>query len=383
MRLLERRLPRTSNPAVWRRFRVTQAHELRQRLRIVPPIVALLLVGSTLTLAVRYPATTVDVVAVNALAGLILLAFRPLARVASPRGVAALAFMMPTVTGLAMLGTMAAEPAAFATTMATLAIIPIGAPIMLGWDAGSNRRWAVTYGVGVSLIALLTGLGSLSMNQRLDVASLVVACCLVGMLAANLLQGLRLRSIEQEIELRRLNRVLHGYATTDPLTRLRNRRQLDTDVAIIWPSIHRRGVPCAVVIFDLDHFKRLNDERGHAAGDSTLGSVAAELQRQVRGRDSVYRIGGEEFLVLLRDTTLEGGVQVAERIRLAIAELELPSSGGSNPSRLTISGGVAVADVLAVSWDAVVASADASLYRAKAAGRNRVFGPDDTPALVA
>ena len=299
----------------------------------------------------------------NAFAGLILLAFRPLARVASPRGVAALAFMMPTVTGLAMAATMAAEPAAFATTMGALALTPIGAPLLLAWDAASNRRWAVAYGVGVSLLALLTGLGSLSMNQRLDVASLVVACCLVGMLAANLLQGLRLRSIEQELELRRLNRVLHRYATTDPLTRLRNRRQLDTDVAIIWPSIRRRAVPCAVVVFDLDHFKRLNDERGHAAGDSTLGSVATELQRQVRGRDSVYRIGGEEFLVLLRDTTLEGGLQVAERIRLAIAELELPSSGGSTPTHLTISGGVAVADEVAASWDAVVASADASLYQ--------------------
>jgi two-component system cell cycle response regulator len=155
---------------------------------------------------------------------------------------------------------------------------------------------------------------------------------------------------------------------------LRNRRQLDGDVAIMWPSI-RRGATSTVVMFDLDRFKRLNDERGHAAGDSTLRLVAVELQRQARGRDSVYRIGGEEFLVLLRDTTLEGGLQVADRIRTAIADLSLPSSGGANPTRLTISGGVAVADDGAPSWDAVVAAADAALYEAKAAGRDQVFGP--------
>ena len=227
MRYIERRRPRSSTPAVWRRFQVTQVHELRQRLRIVPPIVAGLLVVSSLTLAVRYPGSAVYVLAANGLAGLVLLIFRPLAGVASPRG--------------------------------------------LGLGAASAAREA------------------------------------------------------------------HG----------------------------------------------LNDERGHAAGDSTLRSVAIELQRQVRGRDSVYRIGGEEFLVLLRDTTLEGGLQVAERIRLAIAELELPSSGGPNPTHLTISGGVAVADELATSWDVVVASADASMYRAKAAGRNRVFGPNGASLLVA
>jgi diguanylate cyclase (GGDEF)-like protein len=225
-------------------------------------------------------------------------------------------------------------------------------------------------------MVLLTGFGSLSISERFDIASLVGVCCVVGVLVANLLQGLRLQSIEQEVELRRLNRVLHGYATTDPLTHLRNRRQLDGDVAIIWPSIQRRGVPCVVVMLDLDHFKRLNDERGHAAGDSTLQSVAMELQRQVRGKDSVYRVGGEEFLVLLRDTTLESGLQVADRIRVAISDLGLPSSGGLTPAHLTVSSGVAVADEFAVSWDAVVAGADAALYAAKRAGRDCVIGPD-------
>lgn len=337
---------------------------------------AVLFLFSGLVLAGRYPDAALQLLAVNALTALILFAFRPLARVASPRGVTFLALLLPTVAGLSIAATIAVEPAAFATGMASLAITVIGTPLLLAWDAPTNRRWAVAYGLGVSGLALFTGFGSMPMDQRLDVASLLAMCCIVSVLAGNLLQGLRLRTIEQELELRRLNRVLHGYATTDPLTRLRNRRQLDGDVAIIWPSIHRPGSPCAVVMFDLDHFKRVNDERGHAAGDSTLRRVAMELQRQVRGRDNVYRIGGEEFLVLLRDTTLEGGLEVADRIRVAIAELGLPGSGGSNPNRLTISGGVAVADERVASWDAVVATADAALYAAKEAGRNRVFGPD-------
>lgn len=376
MRLFERRRQRTAiDPAVWRRFRVAQAHELRRRLRSVPAISAVLFLVGGASLAIRYPESASGLLLVNGLAAIGLLAFRPITRVASPRGVAILSFFLPAIAALCVAGMIAVEPAMYATGMSTLAIIPIGGPLLLGWDTRIFARLAIAYGVAVGVSVLVTGFGRLSLDQRLDVASLVAMCCVVGWLAANLLQSLRLRSIEQELELRRLNRVLHGYATTDPLTRLRNRRQLDTDVALLWPGIRRRGTPCAVIMYDLDRFKRLNDERGHAAGDSTLRAVALELERQVRGRDSVYRIGGEEFLVLLRDTTLEGGLQVADRIREAIAELELPASGGTRPDRLTVSGGVAVADARSGSWEAVVAAADAAMYQAKQGGRNRVFGP--------
>lgn len=375
MHILERRESRPVNPAAWRRFRVGQAHELRRRLQSVPAIAGVLFVVSGISLALRYPDTAQALLAVNGLAAIALFAFAPLARVLSPRGVLALSFLVPVTAASTMIGMIAVEPATYATAMASLAITPIGAPLLLGWDATTNRRVEVGYGLAVGALVLLTGFGWMSMDQRIDLASLVAMCCAIGVLVGNLLQGLRMRSVEQELELRRLNRELHGYATTDPLTRLRNRRQLDGDVAIIWPSI-RRGARCAVVMFDLDHFKRLNDERGHGAGDHALRMVAVELQRQVRGRDSVYRVGGEEFLVLLRDTTLEAGLQVADRIRVAIAELGVAASGGASPSRLTISGGVAVADTDSGSWDEVVAAADAALYAAKEAGRNRVSGPD-------
>jgi diguanylate cyclase (GGDEF)-like protein len=382
MRLRERRRSRPINTAVWRRYRVSQAHELRHRLRSVPAIAGVLILVSGATLAVRYPESAMATLTVNGLAAVVLLLFRPLAPRLSPRGVLALSFLMPSVTAAAMAGTIAAEPGTFATVMTSLALIAMGAPLLLAWDTPTIHRFEAIYGAAVGAATLSTGFGWLSMEQRIDLVTIVASCCFLGALIGNLLQDLRLSAFEKEFELRQVNRELHGYATTDPLTRLRNRRQLDGDVAIMWPSI-RRGATSTVIMFDLDHFKRLNDERGHAAGDSTLRLVAGELQRQVRGRDSVYRVGGEEFLVLLRDTNLEGGLQVADRIRAAIADLGLPGSGGATPTRLSISGGVAAADDLAVSWDAVVAAADAALYAAKEAGRNRVFGPAGPVAQAA
>lgn len=382
MYFFERRRALPVHPAAWRRFQVDQARELRRRLHSVPAIVGVLIVVSGITLALRYPDAAGGLAAVHGLAAAILFAFAPLARVLPPRGVLALSFLMPATGAATMVGVIAVEPATYATAMAALAITPIGAPLLLAWTAPAARRVLVGYALVVGTLALVTGFGWMSVDQRIDLASLVAMCCAVGVLVGNLLQGLRMRSIEQALELRRLNRELHGYATTDPLTRLRNRRQLDGDVATIWPSI-RRGARCAVVMFDLDRFKRLNDERGHGAGDHALRMVAVELGRQVRGRDSVYRVGGEEFLVLLRDTTLEAGLQVADRIRVAIADLGLPSTAGTHPERLTISGGVAEADEGSDTWDAVVAVADAALYAAKQAGRNRVFGPDGVEARAA
>ena len=382
MHVFERRKSQPVNAAAWRRYRVSQAHELRRRLRSVPAIAGALIVVSGITLVLRYPDYALGLALVSALAAFALFTFAPLARVLPPRGILALSFLMPATAASYAIGLIAVEPAMFSTAMASLAITPIGAPLLLAWEAPTNRRFLIVFAVVVSVLVFTTGLGWLSLDQRIDLASLFVMCCVVGVLVGNLLQDLRMQSIAQEIELRALNRQLHGYATTDPLTRLRNRRQLDGDVALIWPSIER-GANCAVVMLDLDHFKRLNDERGHGAGDTTLRLVAIELQRQVRGRDSVYRVGGEEFLVLLRDTTLEGGLQVADRIRIAIAELGLPASGGLHPARLTISGGVALAGAASESWDEVVANADAALYAAKEAGRNRVLGPDGFAAEAA
>jgi diguanylate cyclase (GGDEF)-like protein len=132
-------------------------------------------------------------------------------------------------------------------------------------------------------------------------------------------------------------------------------------------------------MLDIDRFKRLNDELGHAAGDAALRQVSAELTRVIRSRDTSYRYGGEEFLVIMPDTSLDAATAAAERIRMAIAELRIAAGAGSDAAHLTISGGVAFSLNARDHWEQVLAAADAALYRAKAAGRDHVCA---APAVV-
>jgi diguanylate cyclase (GGDEF)-like protein len=149
---------------------------------------------------------------------------------------------------------------------------------------------------------------------------------------------------------------------TDPLTRVSNRRALDEHLAQHFALMNRYKLPFSIVIFDIDHFKQINDEQGHAYGDSLLSSMARVLADSVRDTDLVTRYGGEEFVVVMPQTMLEGGCIFANRLRERI-ETTLP---------LTISGGVAAASD-GDNSQSLLARADAALYGAKAAGRNRVF----------
>ncbi len=149
---------------------------------------------------------------------------------------------------------------------------------------------------------------------------------------------------------------------TDSLTRVSNRRALDEHLAqylAIWNRYHR---PFSIAVFDIDHFKQINDEQGHVYGDSLLASVARVLADSVRDTDLVTRYGGEEFVVVMPQTLLEGGCTFANRLRERI-ETMLP---------LTISGGVAAA-ADGDDSQSLLTRAEAALYAAKAAGRNRVF----------
>ena len=125
----------------------------------------------------------------------------------------------------------------------------------------------------------------------------------------------------------RLNSKLSVRATTDALTGLANRRQLDSDLQILSTSRSTDNGSYAFIMLDLDQFKRLNDDFGHAVGDAALRSVSLEMRRVVREGDTVYRYGGEEFLVIMPNATRQDATVVAERIRLAIAD------SGSAPHR--------------------------------------------------
>jgi diguanylate cyclase (GGDEF)-like protein len=155
-------------------------------------------------------------------------------------------------------------------------------------------------------------------------------------------------------------------AVLDPLTGLLNRQALELRGAEIEQQAHLTGGSVCVIACDLDNFKRVNDTYGHERGDAVLRDCAYELRKSLRSFELVYRVGGEEFLVLLPGVFLQEGLEVASRMREAVA--------ASQPDGLdmTISLGLAAAAGTDVRYERLVRAADEALYRAKRAGRNRV-----------
>ncbi|KLG14890.1 diguanylate cyclase [Enterobacter roggenkampii] len=157
----------------------------------------------------------------------------------------------------------------------------------------------------------------------------------------------------------------------DPLTRLYNRsyfyESLNQALDMAKPSR-----PVSVIVSDLDRFKRINDNYGHLQGDKVLQFVANLLMDSVRPQDIAARIGGEEFVLMLANTSSDAAHQVAERIRLKLSSCDKTSSGGQLPEPITISMGVFTATSSSVTAEACVESADKAMYEAKETGRNRV-----------
>ena len=158
-------------------------------------------------------------------------------------------------------------------------------------------------------------------------------------------------------------------ANIDVLTGLPNRRYLEELISIVEPR-RRAGDSVGALMVDIDHFKRLNDRYGHATGDRVLRAVGEQIQAAVRTDDTPARYGGEEFAVVLRRANAQQALEVAERIRQAIADIPPRELGTREP--ITVSVGVAVSDSGEGDVAALLGSADSALYRAKREGRNRV-----------
>jgi diguanylate cyclase (GGDEF)-like protein len=168
-----------------------------------------------------------------------------------------------------------------------------------------------------------------------------------------------------------MNSDLHhrSKSVIDPLTQMLNRAALGSRAQELAEQSAITGDPVAVIVLDLDHFKQVNDTHGHAIGDAALRDTAYLIRKELRAFDLAYRLGGEEFLVLLPGSAEPGALLVAERLRVAIAER---STQGVD---ITISCGVAASDPgTRFDFDTVFAQADFALYSAKRAGRNRVSG---------
>jgi diguanylate cyclase (GGDEF)-like protein len=176
-------------------------------------------------------------------------------------------------------------------------------------------------------------------------------------------------SIVKDIE----NARLYRLSITDQLTKAFNRQYLYQRLPEEVERCRRYGDPLSVALVDIDHFKRFNDSFGHPAGDFVLKEVVRLAQDQIRDVDALVRFGGEEFLILLPNTPLTGAQVTAERFRKAVAAAEFPWS--DRRLQVTISVGVATLGEDAPTDEALLKKADASLYRAKSAGRNCIDPP--------
>jgi diguanylate cyclase (GGDEF)-like protein len=171
-------------------------------------------------------------------------------------------------------------------------------------------------------------------------------------------------------ERKRTETALRELAHHDPLTGVPNRRLFFVSAAREFARARRSQRPLSLISIDIDHFKNINDQYGHAAGDEVLKSLSYTWGRLLREVDLLSRLGGEEFAVLLPDTALVGAHLVAERLRQSVAQHEVTEN--TEEIRCTISAGVSTLQPADASIDDILRRADESLYRAKKAGRNRV-----------
>lgn len=235
-----------------------------------------------------------------------------------------------------------------------------GVFIMLGQRAG----WAITLGTAVGLAVGNAHLAAPYSGNAM--ATAVLSLLYLGFVFHAYVD----RSLSFFARMRVYNRELQQLASRDPLTGVMNARAYYAacDQQIRLGRRNRR--PFAVLFVDLDHFKRINDTLGHAAGDEVLRTVARTLQAGIRASDLLGRIGGEEFSIFLPETDVDGAVQLAEGLRAAVQACH-PRAGGEAIA-VTASIGVAASHDADAALPAIQERADEAMYRAKQAGRNRV-----------
>ena len=221
--------------------------------------------------------------------------------------------------------------------------------------------------VGVAIVILLLGLctvawdpGSLANEPDLFVFPAVLILAVIAMTMA-------LRSAELQHR---------SESVIDQLTGMLNRKALEARTVELEMQSRVTGQPVGLIVCDIDHFKQVNDTHGHAAGDAVLKDFAYRARKELRAYDLAYRLGGEEFVVVVPGATLERSHDLAERLRAAT---EAAPVGGI---AITASFGVAASTEDGLDFEQLFARADEALYRAKASGRNCVRAPED-PAFAA
>ncbi len=164
---------------------------------------------------------------------------------------------------------------------------------------------------------------------------------------------------------------LQIQATTDPLTKVMNRRALESMAAHAIERSRRTGQPLSAIVIDLDDFKVINDSLGHRVGDLTLVATARCLEAELRESDSIARVGGDEFVIILPNCTRNAAHEIAERLRATLESQEIAI--GDQSIQVRASFGVATLEEFMIGWDGLIAECDRALYTAKNAGGNFVY----------
>jgi len=216
----------------------------------------------------------------------------------------------------------------------------------------------IMLGIGVYYLIQMTrtsgAIGNFSLFFQVYIASALY------IFVAYLLSSFRARYYAA----RSIANTMSKLARTDPLTEVYNRRTLDDAIQEGLRQFKITGNPFSVILFDLDHFKMINDVRGHAAGDVILKQVAQLIQNNIRKRDMFGRWGGDEFLYVAFDTDTQGALELAERLRTILATAEISDT-------ITASFGIAVSQKNDHP-ESMIGHADEALYQAKAQGKNRI-----------
>jgi len=253
--------------------------------------------------------------------------------------------------------------------------VPVAASIMAGLWAG--LRWGAVCFITVITFYLLeitgttnfAGFDITTTDRLIDLAGAIFAASI----AIWYSDSIKSRAL---IDLEETKAQLNYFATIDPLTNTFNRRHfLELSERKI-KRTHTSNGHASFLLFDLDHFKKINDEYGHIVGDQVLHGIAQTCIKHLRPDDVLGRFGGEEFVILLPETKLEDARNIAERLRLLVAETPIETEIGA--VNTTISIGVAIKEkTAAMSIDQLLSRADRAMYRAKQAGRNRVIVWDE------
>jgi diguanylate cyclase (GGDEF)-like protein len=254
------------------------------------------------------------------------------------------------------------SPRATTTVFAWVLLIPILSHLLMGRRLGLLVS-AIFMGTAAAIFFVKYH-DAPEMMQPVPIANM-------GLMALTILAFSHIYEITREQSESRLLKM----AQTDALTGLANRARLSDVFEQERKRSLRDGTPLAVLMLDLDHFKRVNDQYGHEAGDLALRHVASNLQASLRATDLATRLGGEEFAILLTNTTASQAHRVADKIRHAIATTPVPYQGQS--IRLTISGGVAQFGPDGTDLRSLIGRADQYLYHAKDSGRNRIISSDN------